>query len=136
MICRFEKDKIIDILLNQISNLYFKTDTDLELLHKYFPAIIKRVEENFVRQHNKYYSRCAVPEDETTRDAYFDPLHTCQWLIFLYYTANTIYKADKSTAARELCDKIYGLSKMISGADLYYEIDLPAFFPANIPRAP
>ena len=133
MIYRMPEERIKAMLLHQIDNFYFKTSSDEIILDKYFDEIMSRVSKNFAKQTNKYYSRCAVPGDETTRDTYFDPLHTCQWFIFLYYAANTIFKADKSAEAVELCDKIYGVSKIISSADVFYQIDLPEFFACDHP---
>jgi len=133
MVFRMSQEKIIDMLLNQIRNHYFESDKDRELIEKYFPVVMERVERNFSKQTNKYYSRCTVPGDESTRETFFNPLHSCQWLMFLYYAANTIFKADKSAEAIELCDKVYGLSKVFSGAELYYEIELPEVFYCDHP---
>lgn len=55
----------------------------------------------------------------------FDHLHSSQYTIFLYYLANTIWKA---TGDRTLCNKLFGLNKALNGIDLFYEIDMPAVF--------
>lgn len=130
MIYRFDVDQIKDILLNQIKNNYFLTTEDEKLLEKYMPNVLIRLENNFSNNVNKYYSRVNESGDN---EVYFDPLHTCQWLIFLYYFANTVNKLEKTKEARELCDKLYGISKMMSGADIYYEVELPEFFRCDHP---
>ena len=71
------------------------------------------------------------------KETYFDALHTCQWLIFLYKLAHTVF-VDEGTASdrvliRQVCDKIYGVSKTMSGADLYYEVELPDIFTCDYP---
>ena len=52
----------------------------------------------------------------------FDHLHSTQYTLFLYYLANTIWKA---TGNRTLCTKLFGLNKALNGIDLFYEIDMP-----------
>ena len=84
--------------------------------------------ENCIRDcNNKYYSK---ENDEGIREPYFDPLHTCQWTLFLYLMANTIYKEEneKKDAARVVCDKVYGQAKMMSGCDIYFEVEMPEVF--------
>ncbi len=106
------------------------TEEDQGFVEKYMPKALCRLEKNFSANENKYYNRINELGDKV---AFFDPLHTCQWLIFLYYLANTINKSEKSIEARELCDKIYGISKMMSGADIYYEVELPDLFRCDHP---
>lgn len=130
MIYRFDVDKIKYILLNQIKNTFFLTTYDEEYIERYMPEVLSRLERNFSSNKNKYYSKT---DELGNREAYFDPLHTCQWLIFLYYFANTINKSENSKEARELCDKLYGISKMMSGADIYYEVELPDVFSCDHP---
>lgn len=55
----------------------------------------------------------------------FDHLHSSQYTIFLYYLANTVWKA---TGNRSLCAKLFGLNKALNGIDLFYEIGLPPVF--------
>jgi serine O-acetyltransferase len=52
----------------------------------------------------------------------FDHLHSTQYTLFLYYLANTIWKA---TGSRTLCTKLFGLNKALNGIDLFYEIEMP-----------
>ena len=65
---------------------------------------------------NKYYSDISLA----------NPLHSNQYTAFLYFVANTIYK--RTEKPTEICDKVYNLSKMLSGADIYYEVELPSIF--------
>ncbi|MCQ2493206.1 MAG: hypothetical protein MJ104_01270 [Lachnospiraceae bacterium] len=132
MIYRFPLRNVKDMLLNQISNNYFKSIDDEMLISKHMPIILEKFENNIKNNENKYYSRI---NEKGEREAYFDPLHTCQWLLFLYIAANTIYynETEKKEAARVVCDKIYGQSKIISGCDLYYEVQMPDTFSFDHP---
>lgn len=130
MECRFNIEKIKQMLFRQINSVYILESSDDSLISKYIDVVLDRVENNFKNNTNKYYS-CI--DSEGNKQTYFDPLHTCQWLIFLYYFANTVFKAEKTDEARELCDKLYGISKMMSGADIYYEVELPQEFKCDHP---
>lgn len=127
MIYRFPLRNVKDMLLNQISNNFFKSIDDEMLITKHMPKVLERFEENIRNNNNKYYFKI---NENGEKEAFFDPLHTCQWLLFLYLMANTIYKYEdeKKEAARVVCDKIYGQSKTVSGCDLYYEVEMPDIF--------
>lgn len=132
MIYRFPIKTVRDLLLNQISNNYFKSIDDEALITKHLPKTIERFENCIKNNTNKYYS--AINENGE-REPYFDPLHTCQWCLFLYFMANTIFKfeKEKTEAARVVCDKIYGQAKTISGCDIYYEVEMPDVFSFDHP---
>lgn len=132
MIYRFPLRNVKDMLLNQIGNNFFKSIDDEMLITKHLPMVLERFEKNIAKNNNKYYSSI---NDKGEKEAYFDPLHTCQWLLFLYLTANTIYKYEKENteAARVVCDKIYGQAKTISGCDIYYEVEMPEIFSFDHP---
>lgn len=55
----------------------------------------------------------------------FDPLHSSQYTTFLYYLANTLWRAG---AEPPLCNKLFGLNKALNGIDLFYEIEMPEVF--------
>ena len=134
MFCKYSEIEIISLLKKQIGNHFFElNEMESELLHKYFPIVYDKLEYCFSRTNNKYYSRVVSGKKETL----FNPLHSCQWLLFLYYFANTIWKSEKDKGeieiVKDLCDKIYGLSKIMSGAELYYEVDLPDVFMCDHP---
>lgn len=127
MIYRFPLRSVRDMVLNQIGNNFFKSIDDEMLITKHLPKVLERFEENIKHNDNKYYYKI---NERGEKEAYFDPLHTCQWLLFLYLLANTIYKYEKEKpeAARIVCDKIYGQSKTVSGCDIYYEVEMPDIF--------
>lgn len=59
---------------------------------------MQRIEKCFAPNPNKYYSR----DGET----YFNPFHSGQYSIYLYFLSNEVWKAGNSL----LADKIYYLS--------------------------
>ncbi len=78
---------------------------------------MEKLENCFKQCTNKYYS--------SNGDIYFNPYHSAQYTIFLYYFSNTIYKETTSTF---LADKIYYLNKIMNACDLFYAIELPTAF--------
>lgn len=132
MIYRFPIKTVRDMILNQVSNNFFKSIEDEALISKHLPVIMERFEKNISRNDNKYYWKINGAGE---KEAYFDPLHNCQWTLFLYLAANTIFKNEKEKpeAARILCDKIYGQLKIVSGCDLYYEVEMPEIFSFDHP---
>ncbi|MEO6743469.1 MAG: hypothetical protein ABIS28_12880 [Caldimonas sp.] len=55
----------------------------------------------------------------------FDHLHSSQYTTFLYFLANTMWRAGSE---RAVCNKLFGLNKALNGIDLFYEIELPEVF--------
>lgn len=103
-----------ELLFKQLEAFYFLDKSEKSIIIDYKENVISRFFKCCKRLKNKYYcSGC------------LSPLHTCQYVMFLYYCANTIFKAKGRC---EICDKIYGLSKIVSSADIYYEIELPEIF--------
>jgi serine O-acetyltransferase len=56
---------------------------------------------------------------------YFDHLHSSQYCTFLYWIARVLWLQE---ACRPLCNKLFGLNKMLNGIDLFYEIEMPEVF--------
>lgn len=117
MLSDFEDDYILDLLFNQLK-LFKLTDTEKKVIIDSFGETKSRTEYCFVNTNNKYYSKNDV--------AFFNPFHSGQWCIFLYYLSNTIFKS--SADNRTVCDKIYYLNRMLNSCDLFYEVNLPDIF--------
>ncbi len=64
---------------------------------------------------NKYYRRDSEP--------CFDPFHSGQHSIFLYYLCNTI--SVLGSQHRSLADRVDYLNGALNGVDLYREVELP-----------
>lgn len=126
MIYSVEKNRIIDLLKKQIDNLFFLEKVESDIIDKYFDEVLLRVKKCFAKNKNKYYSKNGVP--------YFDPYMSVQYMIFLYYFANTIYEGNKESSSHtQLCSKLYYLNKTLNGVDVFYAVKLPDFFMAEHP---
>lgn len=66
---------------------------------------------------NKYFNR--------NGKAYFSPLQTSQYTIFLYYLSRALKNIAKN---EELASGVYALNKMLHSVDLFYEVELPDVF--------
>lgn len=56
------------------------------------------------------------------RPGRFDPLHSEQNTVFLYYLANTIHRADHD---RRLATKVFYLNKALNGFSCFWDTELP-----------
>lgn len=68
--------------------------------------------------------RC-IAEVRLWRAGEFDLLHSSQYATFLYYLANTMWRAGAET---RLCTKLFLLNKALNGIDCFHEVDLPEVF--------
>lgn len=87
MECRFCKNDIISMIEKQLSSFYILCKEEKDVMEKYYNQVILKVENCFSKNNNKYYHI----EKNGTIQTYFDPLHTCQWFIFLSTYANTVW---------------------------------------------
>jgi len=83
--------------------------------------VLQRVEKCFDGTSNKYYHRDG--------EVYFNPFHSGQYCIYLYWLSRTMYESANSF----LADKIYYLNKIMNGCDMFYEVDLPEVFMLDHP---
>ena len=60
---------------------------------------------------------------------FFNPFHSGQYCIYLYYLSNEVWKYGDSI----LADKVYYLNKIMNGCDLFYEVELPEVFMLDHP---
>ncbi len=58
-----------------------------------------------------------------TVDSYFNPFHSAQYTIFLYYYSNIMGKSNSL-----LADKLYYLNKVLNSCDLFHQVELPDIF--------
>jgi serine O-acetyltransferase len=106
------------ILFNQIkSNFYFLSGNERRTLTEAIPIAMKRVENCFKHINNKYY----YDGERIT----FNPFHSGQYLIFLYYLSNSVYKVYGDEI---LASKLYFLNKIMNSIDLYYQVEMPDVF--------
>lgn len=77
---------------------------------------LKKTAVNFSECRNKYYRKDG--------EVYFNPFHSGQYTVFLYYLSRVVREYE----AFSLADRIYYLNKALNAVDLYYEIELPDLF--------
>jgi len=122
LLCDFEDEFILDLVFKQLQ-IFKLTKSEEELIKFSFDDAKRRVEYCFINTNNKYYNK--------EGKAFFNPFHSGQWCIFLYYLSNTIFKSNNEN--KIVCDKIYYLNRMLNSCDLFYEVILPEIFHLDHP---
>lgn len=109
------------LLVKQINNLFILNKKENTLIKKIFSIVLGRCEYCFSYSDNKYYSKEGI--------TYFNPYHSGQYSIFLYYFSNEAWIHGDSL----LADKIYFLNKTLNACDLFYQVGLPKIFMLDHP---
>lgn len=123
MTFEISKDDIIKELISQLTSFFSVSREETIILNLLSETVFKRCEINFSKNKNKYYSKSG--------EAYFNPYHSGQYTVFLYYFSNTVFKNESEHI--RLADKIYYLNKIMNACDLFYEVDLPEIFMLDHP---
>ncbi|GAA5495488.1 hypothetical protein Rhal01_01663 [Rubritalea halochordaticola] len=105
------------LLRQQITNNFLLEKHEVAPLFSLLPAALQRTAICFLASDNKYYA-----SDDNT--ANFNPYHSGQYTIFLYFLSNELYLNREHT----LADKVYFLNKTLNCLDLFYQIELPEVF--------
>jgi len=100
-------------LVKQLNSFYYLDAAEKNIIAEIYPRVIETMDKCFHSVKNKYYHENGIE--------LFNALHVAQWTMFLYLMARESSKHSNS----ELCDKIYGLSKIVSSADIFYGVMLP-----------
>lgn len=114
---------LLDLTIRQLDNLFGICEDERSVLNTYLEEVLVKCKYCFAMTPNKYYRK--------GEKVYFNPYHSVQYMIYLYFLANTVYRANTNHVI--LCDKIYYLNKVLNGVDLFYAIEMPAFFMAEHP---
>lgn len=118
MLFSIKKRAIRGNLSRQLKNFFVPCDVQEEqALDTVFDSALQRVELCFSHIVLDYYG------DE---EPYFNPYHTGQYCIFLYYISNLLYKQFPGLPL--LADKVYALNKALHAVDLFYAVSLPDIF--------
>lgn len=117
-----EKEKIVELTISQTNSLFGIDDHEKELLKCYHNIALDKCAGCFALNPNKYFKRDG--------ESYFNPFHSVQYMIYLYYLANSIYRKEGGLL---ICDKLYYLNKALNGIDLFYAVEMPDFFMAEHP---
>ena len=126
MITSIAKADILTLLQRQLNNIFMLTEMEKDELENAYPTVLDKVEYCFGRTTNKYYTK----ELEGVKYIYFNPFHSCQYTIFLYFYSKEIFARFGDSM---LSDKIYYLNKMLNNCDLFYQIELPSFWGCERP---
>lgn len=107
------------LVRRQLGNLFvFDAAHEGAVLDQAIDDALARSVNCFGHIRNKYYRR----DGQTC----FDPFHSGQYSIFLYYLSNTI--SALGPQHRSLADRVYYLNKALNSVDLYHEVELPKIF--------
>lgn len=113
-------EPLADYIAKQLFNSFPVGDSHEQVraeIWRGLPQALERVEYCFSRSKAKYFQKDG--------EAFFSPLMTDQYAMFLYFLANTIYN---ETANVGLADRLYALNKMLHGIDVFYQVELPKVF--------
>lgn len=110
------------ILRNQLRNFFLLSKEEETIIDEVWNEVIEDLEYCFSKTDNKYYIR----DGET----FFNPYHSGQYSIFLYFLSRQAYLKANNTI---LADKIYYLNKIMNGCDIFYQIALPRYFKLDHP---
>lgn len=124
MLIELETHDLAKLLNQQIHNLFIISKKEKQIIESNINDVLQTLEQCFLGIDNKYYRK--------NGDVYFNPFHSGQYSIYLYYFSNYIFEkiGDKQ---RILADKIYYLNKALNGLDLFYEVKMPKVFFAEHP---
>ena len=114
--------ELMELLEKQLNNNFILRNNKKEILEMSVIAALKKCEICFAKQNNKYY----VGEHGVC----FNPFHSGQYTIFLYFVSNILYLKYKN---ENLASRVYYLNKMLNGVDLFYAIELPNIFGVEHP---
>lgn len=121
------KQDILAQLIIQLESHFILTNIEKSVITDYLDLALEKCESNFLASSNKYFKIDMGGHSEKVR---FNPYHSVQYMIFLYYLSHEIYVNTQNSI---LCDKIYYLNKVMNSVDLFYAIELPQKFGAEHP---
>ena len=126
MIFAVEKESVLELVCTQVENNFSLSSDERKEIEESFDEALNKCDRNFQLSVNKYFTR----EMGGVKTSFFNPFHSVEYMIFLYYLAHTIYKKEPSTL---ICDKLYYLNKMLNAVDIFYAVELPSHFSAEHP---
>lgn len=126
MLTSIPETDILKLVLHQLDNMFMLNGEERIELEEAFPEVLDKLKYCFDKTVNKYYQK----QLGGVKYAYFNPFHSCQYTIFLYFFSKVVSVNSQNTL---LADKLYYLNKMLNGCDLFYQIDLPSFWGCEHP---
>lgn len=121
MIITIGEEGLTALLARQLSN-FLCGHQECQALAVALPDALRRTEACFRNITNKYYWT-------TQGELSFDPYHSAQYGIFLYYLSSSVSRSGDLS----LANKIYYLNKSLNAWDVYHQVELPGVFFAEHP---
>lgn len=115
-------DQLETLICQQIRNSFLLNSQEQQVLISVLPSTLQRCLICFAASRNKYYS-------DDQGHTQFNPYHSGQYSIFLYFLSNELWRAGHAS----LADRVYYLNKQLNSLDLYYQTDLPDIFSLDHP---
>lgn len=117
-------EELSALIKSQLSHLFMlRAGGETDHLEASIGPTLSKVEKCFKETANRYYSQ--------DNEAYFNPFHSGQYCIFLYFLSRTIFLNNPDY--RSLADRVYYLNKALNAVDLFYEVELPDIFAVDHP---
>ncbi len=120
MMIEYPRNVISELVVKQLQNIFlFDVATELDALNYCLDDALVRSSTCFGATDSKYYQK--------NGDTYFNPFHTGQYSIFLYFVSRSVFLTF-GEERRSLADRIYYLNKCLNCLDIYYEVEMPDIF--------
>jgi serine O-acetyltransferase len=118
------REELSALIRRQLNHLFIlREGAETDHLEASIDPTLSKIEHCFKHTANRYYN-----QDGQT---YFNPFHSGQYCIFLYFLSRTIFLNDPDY--RTLSDRVYFLNKALNAIDLFYEVELPDVFALDHP---
>jgi serine O-acetyltransferase len=121
MIIENGREPLLSLTMHQLRSLFLADQSDATNVSRCFDTVIERAHRSFSASENKYFRRDGK--------VFFDPLHTSQYCIYLYFLSNELYKRGCERSAA----KVYALNKALNAVDLFYGVSLPDIWSCDHP---
>lgn len=113
----FNVEELLLLLKKHLTIFFNLSKEEEEVLKKNHVFILDNLKIAITGVDNKYFFK--------NGNAYFSPLHSGQYLIYLYLFSHFCYKHLNNI---ELSEKLYYLNKILHSCDIYPAVELPKVF--------
>lgn len=119
------QNDLVLLVIRQLESLFLPLTADeKDCLRQMILLALPRCEHCYLHTRFKRYTE--------NGEARFNPYHSGQYAVFLYFLANTLRK-QAAPERRSLADRLYFLNKALNGLELYYEVEMPSIFMLDHP---
>ncbi len=78
--------EIETLLIKQLSNFFPIDEGERKMISDCMTTVLARCDTNFSRNPNRYF------HSADGKESYFNPFHSGQWTIFLYYFSHQLHR--------------------------------------------